>query len=1250
LRHTFASILKEIRTESKNKRELGTKFEKLTKDFLKVDRLYKNRFKKVWMWSEWPGNDGQDTGIDLVAEQRDGSLCAIQCKCYEDDGSLDMKAISNFIAKSKTMKFTDSILAYTGRDFTSHARKLLESAGCKTLQAEHFENSSVDWTRYPNLTSNDPKKLRPHQSKAVKDVIAGLKDHDRGKLIMACGTGKTLASLHIAERQVGVGGIVLYLVPSISLILQSMREWSDNANIKHSYAAVCSDKSTGEDASITELESPASTNVQSLKPHILNRPKNAMTVIFSTYHSIEVAGEAAGHTKFDLIICDEAHRTTGVEDASFFTKVHNNSLVRGKKRLYMTATPRVYSEAILANTDRVICDMNDVSKYGPEFHRLGFTDAVNQDILSDFKVKIAIVPEDKVDADFQWAVTDDDNVLNLDERTLLAAVWHGLQYPEDDETPKLLQKVIAFTNRIDRSEMFAGTKTDPDGKDRSFKGIVSAYEKKRPTGNTVEVRHIDGKTNALNRRSEMRWLDASDSDPKTCRILSNARCLSEGVDVPKLDGVIFLSPRKSKVDVVQSVGRVMRKVPGKKYGYVILPVAIPPGIEYHHALDDNKRFRIVWQVLNALRSHDENFANEINTLILDKNNTSGKNPTPRISVSILDTGTIDTNALDDSIVETEITKFFDKIKSKLVEKVGDTNYYDKYGQEIGRSANAIEEKIRHRIQSDHNTKTVVQKFHKGLQELVNKSVTEDQTIQVIAQHMVMSRVFDALFHGEFTSYNPISLAFDGMIEKMRMNEELKDLEDFYKDAEQELARIQTREARQNFIKKIYGNFFESADKKGAEKHGIVYTPVEVIDFIIQSVQHLLKEHFGIGFDSRTVKVLEPFAGTGTFVTRLLESGLSGDKLYDKYRNDLMANEITLLAYYVATVNIETTYSSLQSGKYVPFEGVNYVDTLNLNPRYLHDARHRQEKAKLDVVFEPAHKRIRQQRKTNVDVIIGNPPYSKGQSSYNNQNQNIPYPEIDERIRDTYLRNLKKAKKKPGAINSLFDSYIRSIRWVSDRIGDSGIIGLVTNGSFIRTDTTAGVRASLAEEFNEIWCFDLRGNAMTQGEIRKKEAGNVFGSGSRASVAITILVKNPKKKSCVIRYKDIGDYHSREEKLKIIKKSNSIAGIKDWQIIKPDRYYDWLDHRTDNFNKYLLMGDSDTKKGIGESIFRLYSQGILTARDAWAYNSSITILAKNMKQHINYCNIQNMDNFIIDPKKAKWDEELADKIKRHKPTL
>ena len=1238
---TFDDVLEKIRNESANTRDLGDRFEKITEAFLKTDKLYSNRFHKVWLWKSWPKNDGADTGIDLVAEQTDGELCAIQCKCYADDGNLDMKTVATFLAKASSLKLKHKILVYTGDSLTTHAKKVLTDSKTTIITPEHFRQSSIDWTHFPNIiVKKNPKKLRVHQQSAIDDVLTGLKSHDRGKMIMACGTGKTMTALHIAEKYAGRGSIVLYLVPSISLILQSMREWSENSTIPHRYIAVCSDKSTGEDGTITELESPVSTDAETLKPFVKNRSPNQMTVIFSTYHSIKVVEDTMKGKKLHLVFCDEAHRTTGTEGKSYYTRIHDDKHLHVEKRIYMTATPRVYSDAIKSlgkRKDKVIYSMDDNEKYGPEFHKLNFFDAVHKHkILADFKVKIAIVDADKVDKDFQQSVADKDKSMPLDERTLLAAVWHGLRFPHDDESsPKLLQRVIAFCNRIDRSEMFAGVMKDPSNNDRSFEGVVNEINKMKNIKDSVEVRHIDGKDNALHRRKEMRWLDESNLDPGTCRIVSNAKCLSEGVDVPSLDGVIFLNPRKSVVDVVQSVGRVMRSAKGKDYGYVILPVAIPAGIKYNEAMNDNKTFKVVWEVLNALRSHDEEFAREINKLILDKRPEVTGKVTPRISISVIG---------DDDSDKEPISTLFDNIKSKIIEKVGDINYYDKYGQEIGKAASTIKLRLENKIEHNATAKREIQSLHTGLKTMINDAVTMDETIQVTAQHMVLSRVFDSLFQGEFTSHNPISIAFDHVIEKIKFDEELEDLTNFYKDVDEELKNIKSRGSRQAFIKKIYGNFFESADKKGTEKHGIVYTPVEVIDFIINSVQYILKKEFNTEFNDRSVKVMDPFTGTGTFLTRLLESGFIQENIYEKYKHDLIANEMILLAYYIATVNIETTYSSLRKGgKYVPFEGIHYTDTLRLNARYKEDKRHREEQSSHSGPFMHAHERMKQQRYTHVHVIIGNPPYSKGQSTFNDNNPNIAYPDIDFRIKSTYMQKTNTHDKK-----SLYDSYVRSLRWASDRIGDTGIIAFITNASFINSETAAGIRACFAEEFTDIWCYDLRGNQRTQGEISRKEGGKIFGSDSRAPVAIIILVKTTKNKKCVIKYHDIGDYITREEKLKIIKNTKSIQNIKNWNTIRPDNHHDWVNHRDDNFTRYFPIGSKNVKLGKDvDAVFKTYSLGIKTARDSWLYNTSKIELGKNMTTYINYSNNQNLNDpkliSKIDPKHAKWSGELSGQL-------
>ena len=1237
-------------------------------DFFRTDRHYRNRFVKVHRWGSWPGNDGKaDTGVDLVAEEADGTRCAIQCKCYDEKSNLDMKKVSNFIATAKAYGLENLILVYTGEYIGRNAMNLLSKSRCHIMTAAHLRAGSVDWTEFPRLAQKKPKTLYPYQQEAFDDVIKGFSKHDRGKLIMACGTGKTLVALRIAERLVGKGGTVMYLVPSISLILQSMREWSDNAAIKHRYIAVCSDSSAGgEEGSITELECPATTNEQDLKHAGRIGVANAMTVVFSTYNSVKVAAKSM-EGKFDMILCDEAHRTATKESGTHYTFVHKDTNVRAKKRLYMTATPKIYGEAAkgaarerLAKKkeakdgeldDTALYSMDDKEgedTYGPEFHKLGFVDAVHKHrALADFRVIIPMVSPEYVDEKFQQSVARD-GAMPLDERTLLAAVWHGLQYPDGADEPKrLLQKVIAFTNRIDRSEMFAGIIPNAKNVDVSFVRLVRELgEIKQDLEHSVAVRHIDGKKNALRRREEMRWLKESGSEPNTCRILSNARCLSEGVDVPALDGVVFLNPRESIVDIVQSVGRVMRKAKGKDFGYVVLPVAIPAGVDTDKALSSHPAYRTVWQVLNALRSHDESLIREISSLTLDRNvdGKTGGTITPRISVSIL--GPKHDN------VDYKIA-LFDKVRSMVVRKVGDMHYYNVYGRKIGKAAETVELRIRGMLEASQGRRDDLDEFHADLRSTINDSVTRDEAIRVIAQHVVLSRVFDELFRGKFTSHNPISMVLSDMAASFGLDEELEELEGFYTSVKDEVraidmaVTIDASMARQNFIKTIYGNFFKSTTQKETEKYGVVFTPVEVVDFVIHSVQDVLQKRFGMGFGDTPVKVLEPFAGTGTFITRLLTSGLLEGNMYQKYRNDLLANEMILLAYYIATVNIETTYSSLNRRRYVPFENMSYTDTLRQDPRHHCGGRHAQEQATLEGRFKEMNRRVRRQKSTHVNVIMGNPPYSAWQGSYGDENPNAKYPQLDQRISDTYARRTKAHNK-----NSLYDSYIRSLRWASDRIGASGVVAFVTNGSFVHSEVGSGIRACLAEEFDEVWCLDLRGNQRTQGETSRKEGGKIFGSGSRAPVAVVVLVKAPPgsdpKKPATIRYMDIGDYLTREEKLEAVKKFGSIKGVKGWEAIVPDRHNDWLGKRDDRFEDYLPMGSKESKAGHGNAVFRIYSRGIASNRDAWAYNSSPTLLAKNMKLHIDHCSNQDLTNPDMDPKMAQWSEDLKGKLKKSKP--
>ena len=1274
---TFETILNKIRKESKNSVELGTAFEKLTKDFLLIDLQYKMKFTKVVLWKDFEhrftiSQGGIDVGVDLVGYENDGSFCAIQCKCYADDGSINLKGLSTFFTTATSMekklkKKVNTILVYTGDGISPNLNKAIDNHKCHLIWQTDFHNSSIIWDNFPKIATKKPNELYQHQKNALDNVIQGLNDTDRGQMIMACGTGKTLTSLRIAEKHAGIGKTVLYLVPSISLIQQTMREWSQNAKIKHHYNAVCSDKTVGDDeaGSINDLAIPPSTDKKQVRESFSKRPKNAMGVIFSTYQSIDVASKAVDC--FDLILCDEAHRTTGArkisdKDSSYFTKVHHNTFVKSKKRLYMTATPKIYGEIVKKNDNALIHSMDDVSIFGEEFHNYSFGQAVSDENLVDFKVRIPIIPEEDLkmytNESIERGGTNDDGT--IDERVLLAAVWHGLNY--NNKTEKhLLQRIISFSNRIQASKKFSGVysnsdetpdeislaqnmKTNEDDdrsrEDRSFENIVSKYEEisENKTGNSVVVRHMDGKMHSNVRHAKLNWLKNSDSNSKECRILSNARCLSEGVDVPALDGVVFLQPRKSKIDVIQSVGRVMRKSPDKRYGHVILPVVIPAGMDVEQSLD--KKWKIVWDVLAALRSHNPEFGNVINRLNLDRSSSnSGSLPE---NVEIIWMGSLHQTSQEH--------KLFGKILTKMVDKVGDRNYFDVQSKELGKKANEIKN-ILIKSYKDGQPQIIktVDKLCLDLKEIVNDSINDKATINVLAQHHALKQVFDVLFPKEFRSSNPVAQVLDEAIDQIGLKNELKEFSDFYDKVQDEAKRFETDNGKQNYIKTIYGNFMLGFDKKIQEQSGIVYTPDEVIDFIIHFVQDVLNKEFDTSLDNTDVKVFDPFTGTGAFIARLLESGLIKKNLRKKFKHDIWANEISLLAYYVAAVNIETTYKKISnSNNHVSFDNVNFTDTLNHHPKYRLDKQHRMKTKRLDGSIQKVQENILKENWQHIHVIMGNPPYSGGQSDYNDQNQNVSYPELDERIKNTYTQKIPHLGA--SAKKSLRDSYIRSIRWATDRIGDSGIIAFITNASFIASDAGSGIRACLKEEFTDVWCFDLRGDARTKGEQRRKEGGNVFGSGSRAPVAITILIKNPKQKKHIIHYKDIGDYLSQTQKLKIIQESKSISGIKDWQNITPDRHNDWVEQRSEEFYRYDVMGNKDTKKGkSNNAIFKLYSGGLGTSRDMWAYNSSKDTLSKNMKRHIDYCIKHGpIEPEKIDPTQAKWTTNLTRQLKTKNP--
>ena len=1273
---TIFDLLEQFRQAKTSNRDLGDKFERLFANYLVTDPQYADQFDAVWLWPEWPDRTGADVGIDLVARDRyTGEYCAIQCKFFDPNSTLQKSDIDSFFTASGKHPFTSRIIVCTTDHWSAHAEEALHNQQIPVirLRVQDLANSPIDWSQFSLSRPQDikllpRKQIRPHQQIALDKVVAGLKNSDRGKLIMACGTGKTFTSLKIAEHVVPPHGLVLFLVPSISLLSQTLREYTAEAQSLHSFA-VCSDikvgkKSESEDISTADLAFPATTDPHKLAQQLLFAGKKQLTVIFSTYQSIGVVAtaQARGLPEFDLIICDEAHRTTGVtlegEDESHFVRVHDQQFIRGKKRLYMTATPRIFSDGTKSQAqenDATLCSMDDPVLYGPEFHRLGFSEAVGGDLLSDYKVMVLAVDEKYVSAAFQQQIADANSEISLDDAVKITGCWNGLSKRSNspdatvDFDGKPMKRAVAFSRSIKDSKRFA----------KLFADIVAEYIANHPADSDVlvcEVGHVDGTFNALKRNEKLDWLKADTAQENFCRILSNARCLSEGVDVPALDAVLFLNPRNSVVDVVQSVGRVMRKAPGKKYGYIILPIGIPAGVLPEDALRDNNKYKVVWQVLQALRAHDDRFNATVNQIELNKARPE--------QIQVIGVGGGDSDSDQPSQKATaevsqislnfpNLEEWRDAIYAKIVVKCGDRRYWESWAKDVAAIAERHVARITALLEnSNSQSRAAFDQFLVGLQTNLNPSIDHASAIEMLSQHLITKPVFDALFTGyQFTQNNPVSVAMQSMLDLLEgqaLAKETASLEKFYESVRERASGIDNAAGKQRIVVELYDKFFRTAFPRMAEQLGIVYTPVEVVDFIVSSADYALRQEFGYGLTDANVHVLDPFTGTGTFVVRLLQSGLiKSDDLKRKYGSELHANEIVLLAYYIAAINIEETYHGLVGGQYTPFAGMVLTDTFQTT----------EGKGTLsETMFPENNLRVVTQSAADIRVIIGNPPYSARQGSENDSNQNLSYPQLDKRIRDTYA-----AHSSATLVNSLYDSYIRAIRWASDRIKDKGIVCYVSNGGFISSNAADGLRKCLTDEFSTIYCFNLRGNARTSGEQRRMEKGNVFGEGTRTPVAITLLVKNPAKKGqCQLFYHDIGDYLSQEEKLKIISDFGNIGSM-DWKLLTPNSSHDWINHRDPAFDKFIPVGNKEDNKA--KTIFYSYSSGVLTSRDAWAYNFSSENLCKNMIRMISFYNSQvkkyselyentprnkrpDIEKFLDnDSKKISWSSTLKPNVER-----
>ena len=1269
----------------------------------------------------------------------DGSFAAVQCKFYQRNSSVAKSDIDSFISASER-RFAHRFLVATNERWSGNSLSPLQNASpaVTLITLKEFENSDIDWKALLAGKKKIIRKklLRDYQKEALDRVVSGFKASDRGKLLMACGTGKTFTSLRIAEQLAeddGGKGLVLFLVPSLALVAQTISEWTHQAKLRLIPFAVCSDSKVGqtrnegdeEFMSTSDLPFPPTTDPVSLARKVsasLRKLRKGMVVIFSTYQSIDVIHQAqtlsgesddARVPPFSLIISDEAHRTasaflrngqpdpnaaksSGDESESSsapasgagkteaespcFVRVHDDSYVHAARRLYMTATPKVFGVAARKQAeddpdDVVIYSMDDEKVFGPTFYEISFGRAVSLGCLVDYKVIILTVPAG-IAQRYISPYAGDTDILPASHAAKVIGCWRSLSKLDissessvgDDLQP--MRRAVAFAQRISMEPdavNLAHPKTSSRQFAAQFTRTVESYiegqkDSARKAGRKIdpaeeqlfgfkcETRDIDGGMNAVEKQSRLDWL-RGDPGEESCRILFNVRCLSEGVDVPSLDAVIFLSPRKSQVDIVQTVGRVMRKAPGKKRGYVIIPLVIADDKSPEDALERNEEFRTVWQVLNALKSIDPNSVLVDGTLkkVSDKieivavqdgpigkkigNGTSRRNPKkPRKPQKPDGQGELMFD--HDEILE-------ENIRAKLVRHVGNRREWADWAGEVGEICRAQAENIRKALDpSDPANADSIRKFRSFRAEIakaLNDTVADDVVIDMLSQHLVIRPVISALFSDyPFAEKNPISSAMTAMLRALDSAGYIMAadrLKDFYSDVERRCSSIKTLDDRQKIVVELFGSFFKLAFPKQQEKFGIVYTPIEIVDFINHSVGDILKKEFGESLADDNVHILDPFTGTGTFITRLMQL-IPKDRLPYKYWHELHAHEIMPLAYYIAAINIESEFYALcpdeASKGYQPNKVAVWMDTFAARKKAGDDI------FTTDLVDN--QRRIDSENALPVRVIIGNPPYSVGQKSQNDDNKNDSYPELDARLQATYVANTTASNK-----NSLFDSYIRAYRWASDRIGDRGVIGFVTNAGWIDSASADGMRKCMEEEFSSIYIYHLKGNQRTSGEESRRQGGKVFGSGSRAPVAVVILVKNPDSvEHGKIYFHEVADYLTAEEKLDGLNKDVSVLKTQ-MQVLTPNDRHSWLNQENEDFYHFIRV---DGKKTDEPAVFANYSRGIQTARDSWIYNSSRLTLKEKVSAQIDEYNRQlklakydKPEPISRDSTKIKWSGNL-----------
>jgi len=1206
---------------------LGKQLEEATAHYLSV--VWGADVTDWYTYAKQNGLSGQDVGIDLVA-YKNGEAYAVQCKNWER--TVGINDLLSFLHRAKKEGFKKVIIV-TDKISTRVEEEIkdfgLDVIFIKATDVKQYANGHGE----PTIVKQKLSPL-PHQQRAIEAVLKGFEKYDRGKLIMPPGTGKTYTSIKIAEELVGDKGWILFLAPSIALLDQTIREYHLKSAYQVNAYAVVSDNKVGKvnGKKKTEIDDddenniidttnwhklsllsyPATTTAHDLIKNLRFEP-NKLNVIFSTYQSLDVLIEAhgLGLPEFELVICDEAHRTAGVRrkgaEESVFKKVHHNDYIQGKKRLYMTATPKIVEVKDSKEADEIaaLYNMNDPELFGPTFFEYTFVQATNDGVILPYTLLLLFVDKRKkkiIQKEFKEYL-EQQGALNVDYTTKIKAIEDfilGNAVDERDRPIRVKPKCgIIFTNRVRRAKEIS----------EQYKQIINA-------SSNISIDYIEGLMSAYDKARLIKWLGEGKEDD--VHILANAKVLTEGIDVPALSFITFFDPKSSVVDVVQAVGRAVRKAPGKKRGYVILPILVNDDSEETKEKIDKSTFKIIWQVISALQSMDETLVAKMRALFIDPKKEKAEETFEPLAED-------KTEAVEDSreneiklgIIggqSPELLEIRNFIIPKIVkifrlahEFIADwTSEATKLAKEV---KSLLEEEIKN---TNSPIKAKIEELRTQLKAMYGYeefTIEDKKLIAIITQYIIAKPILDALF---FDKKSKVEKVLDSLFDEFKhfVENNSERLQYFYRKANSKAKAIVNNDERQEFIRLLFTNFFNNVFKDVAKESGIAYTPIEVVNFAVYMTNELAKKHLGKTLGDENVHIVDPFAGTGSFIASVIDMITPEEAKAKVERNEIRAADLELLPYLILLKNIQDTLERKIDDPPL-FDDALWTDSLYFLS---------EEKAGL-LDLNPLKEHAQKHKQKPIHIAITNPPWRGKREDVERENKILVPESIAKRIEETYFRYAKEAMGTDiKNVSKYNDPYIQSLRILSDKI-EEGVLTMVVNNSFLTSKIGIGIRASLQNEYDYIYIYDLKGNinnSLQNTEFRKLEGENVFGSQTRLGVCIIFLIKNSQseKKKARIYYAEIGSDLKAKEKLQKLKNIvDEKDGQIDWASIIPNERYDWLNQGDSTFHKY---------PELRKVIFNVFSNGIVTGKDYIVYDFTKESVLKKVQK---YFNIEDLHDHI-----------------------